>query len=66
MIKHASGLSPEELSLQDAAIEGRKAGALGNGASMNPYQAGIAEHAEWERHRVLGLGALLAYPRRAA
>lgn len=50
-IRHAAGMSPEELSLLDAAIAGQKAGVMGLGAGLNPYQAGTAEHREWEKKR---------------
>lgn len=55
----ASGISPEVLSLQDAFLAGQKSGHLGHGASMNPYQHGVPEHAEWERGRMGALGQLV-------
>jgi hypothetical protein len=64
----ASGLSPEQLSLQDAFSEGQRAGGFGHGASMNPYQDGCPEHREWERARMAVIGAALnkAFIRRSA
>lgn len=55
----ASGSSAELLSLQDAYIEGQRAGHLGLSASLNPYQAGCLEHDEWERARACVVGAWL-------
>ncbi len=52
MTRTAYGTSPEELSLQDARIAGVKAGHLGHGASMNPYQDYTPEHKEWESARM--------------
>lgn len=60
--RNASGISLDELSLQDAAIAGRKAGMLGHGAAMNPYQPGVAEYDEWEKFRSTTIGARLNGP----
>lgn len=49
-----------ELSLIDAGNDGRKAGMLGLGASMNPFDHGTPEHAEWDKHRLATIGARLA------
>lgn len=64
--KAYSGLSPEELSLQDAAIEGRRAGHLGLSAGLNPYQCGCPEHEAWENARTCVIGAWLSNLRRIA
>lgn len=58
--RHAAGMSPEELSLQDARLEGQRAGRDGRAAGLNPYQVGIPEHAEWERGRSAVEGMRLA------
>lgn len=55
----AAGISPEALSLQDAFIEGQRAGHLGLSAGLNPYQTGCLEHHEWERARSCVIGAFL-------
>jgi hypothetical protein len=64
--RNAAGVSPEVLSLQDAAIEGARAGHLGLSASLNPYQAGCEEHDVWERARSCVIGAYLNNLRRVA
>jgi hypothetical protein len=64
--RNASQTSPEILSLQDAHIEGQRAGHLGLSASLNPYQAGCPEHDEWERARSCVIGAYLNNLRRVA
>lgn len=56
----AYGTSPEELSMQDAAIAGAEAGRRGNGASLNPYQDHTPEHRKWEDCRLQALGESLA------
>lgn len=56
----ASGISPEVLSLMDAAAAGRKAGMYGHGASMNPYDHATPEYAEWDRQRLAVIGYRLA------
>lgn len=48
----AAGISPEILSLMDAAAAGRKAGMYGHGASLNPYDHATPEHAEWNKQRL--------------
>jgi len=53
----ASGLSPEQLSLQEAFSAGQRAAGFSHGASMNPYQDFTHEHAEWERGRIGASGA---------
>lgn len=53
----ASGLSPEQLSLQEAFAEGARAAGFGHRASMNRYQDTVPEHAQWERGRLSALGA---------
>lgn len=47
--RNASQTSPEILSLQDAFIEGQRAGHLGLSAGLNPWQDGYPEHNEWLR-----------------
>lgn len=49
--RNAAGISPEELSIQDAFMEGLRAGAMQLSPSLNPYQEGCAEHQSWERGR---------------
>lgn len=48
-----------EASLQDAYIEGQRAGHINLAAEMNPYQDGYPEHAAWERGRSCVIGAWL-------
>lgn len=60
----ASGSSPEQLSLQDAYIEGSRAGGLGLSPSLNPFQDSVAEHGEWERGRRNALAQRMAGARR--
>lgn len=64
----ASGMSPEQLSLQDAFMEGQRAGQLGLSSALNPWQHGSAQHAQWERARMGVIGAALnkAFIRRSA
>lgn len=64
--RRASGFSPEQLSLQNAFIEGARAGSMGLSPSLNPYQNRPAEHAEWERGRFGALGNELAKRVKAA
>lgn len=52
--------TPDELSLMQAAVEGQRAGVMGHGASMNPYQDDTPEHREWERVRLNTIGQRLA------
>lgn len=50
--RRASGYSPEELSLQDAYMEGQRAGSLGTAAGLNPYSdPGSSHYQAWERGR---------------
>lgn len=58
----ASGISTEQLSLQDARIEGAKAGRMGHGPYSNPYQDFTPEHAEWEKSRHAAIGQKLNNP----
>lgn len=60
MIRSASSMSPEELSLQDARIAGAEAGLRGTAAALNPYQDDQPEHREWESTRLQALGQALA------
>lgn len=53
-------LDAATLSLIDAGNAGRKAGMFGHGASLNPYDHGTPEHAEWDKHRLATIGARLA------
>lgn len=62
--RNAAGISPEELSLQEAYFEGARAGAVGRSPSLNPYQDFTPEYREWERGRMAALGQSLT--RRAA
>lgn len=61
----ASGISPEILSLMDAAAEGRRAGNLGVAPSLNPYQDYTPEAIEWEKARLSVIRYRL-YQKRAA
>ena len=58
--RQAARFSPEEMSLQDARIDGAKAGARGTAAALNPYQHTEPEHAEWERARMEALHRAVA------
>jgi hypothetical protein len=49
--RNAAGISPEELSLQDAFMEGQRAGAMQLSPSLNPFQDHTPEHEAWERGR---------------
>ena len=62
----ASGLSPEQLSLMDAGAEGQKAGFMGYGPEMNPYDPSTPERAIWEQRRHAAIGYRLNTRRRAA
>lgn len=64
--RQAAGTSPEVLSMQDALVEGQRAGQLGLSASLNPNQAGTPEYAEWERGRSCVIGARLNSTRKSA
>jgi len=55
----------DEMSLIDAGNEGRKAGMMGHGASMNPYtDPNSPEFQEWDRQRLATIGARLSQPQR--
>ena len=54
----------EAAALADAFSEGARAGLMGFGASLNPWQSNTREHAEWERGRMSTLAQFLG--RRAA
>lgn len=58
----ASGFSPEQWSLQDAFQEGQRAAGFGHGSSMNRFQDGTPEYAEWERGRLSALGMAVNRP----
>lgn len=64
--RNAAGTSPEVLSMQDAFCEGQRAGQVGISASLNPYQLGVPEYAEWERARSAVIGARLNSQRKIA
>jgi hypothetical protein len=64
--RNACQISPEILSLQEARIDGQRAGHLGLSASLNPYQDGCPEHDIWESSRSLVIGAYLANLKRVA
>lgn len=50
--RRASGCSPEELSLQDAFMEGQRAGSLGTASALNPFSDPDSPHHQaWERGR---------------
>lgn len=50
--RRASGFSPEELSLQDAYMEGQRAGSLQTAAGLNPFSDPASPHYQaWERGR---------------
>lgn len=52
MTRTASGISPEELSIQDAFMEGQRAGHIGTAAGLNPYNdPRLPEYQAWERGR---------------
>lgn len=58
----ASGFSPEQLKILDAANDGRKAGLWGYGASLNPHQPGTPEHEAWDKARMQTLSRRLNGP----
>lgn len=58
--ERATKPTPEELSLQDAYIEGVKDGNLSVRKSMNPWQSGLPEYDAWERGRTAAMGQMLA------
>lgn len=50
--RRASGCSPEELAIQDAYMEGQRAGSLQTAAGLNPYTDPASPHYQaWERGR---------------
>lgn len=50
--RNAAGISIEELSLQDAFMEGQRAGGIGTAAGCNPFvDATLPQYQEWERGR---------------
>lgn len=58
--RQAAQFSPEQMSLQDAFIEGQRAGTHGTASALNPYDHGFPEHAEWERGRMGALSRKVA------
>lgn len=52
-------MTPEELSVLDAAAQGQKAGEYGHGASMNPYQSETPENTVWENNRAMTISVRL-------
>ena len=48
----ASGFSPEQVAIMDAANDGRRAGAYGFSPSVNPYPSNDPRHDAWERARM--------------
>jgi hypothetical protein len=59
-LRRASGLSTEELFLEQVMNEGMTAGLKGCEASENPYQSDVRAHAEWERCRRMAAASKLA------
>lgn len=50
--RNAAGISPEELSLQDAFMEGQRSGQIGTAAGCNPFvDPMLPQYQEWERGR---------------
>lgn len=49
----------EQAALQDAFLQGQRAGNLGLSSSLNPFDSKSPEHAEWERARSTVIGARL-------
>lgn len=60
--RRASGYSPEQLSLDEAFVEGARAGNMELAPSLNPYQDFCPEHEAWLR----GWHSTAATGRRAA
>ena len=59
--RRASGFSPELLSLQDALMEGMRAGNIGAAAGLNPYSDPLSpEYKEWERGRFAAMSVRAA------
>ena len=48
----ASGFSPEQVAIMDAANDGRRAGAYGFSPSLNHYPSTDPRHSAWERARM--------------
>lgn len=64
--RNAAGVSAEELALQDAFMEGQRAGARGHSAGLNPFSdPRSSEFQEWERGRNAAEGMRLARTRSA-
>lgn len=49
----------EAAALQDAFMDGQRAGQLGLSAGLNPWQRGTGQSSEWERGRSAVIGARL-------
>lgn len=50
--RRAAGFSPEQLSIQDAYMEGQRAGSLQTAAGLNPFSDPASPHYQaWERGR---------------
>lgn len=60
MTRTAYGISPEELSMQDAAIEGARAGHKGHGRDMCPYDHESPEYKAWDDARLQAIATSLA------
>lgn len=58
--RNAAGMSPEELSMQDAAIEGSRAGQKGRGREMCPYDHQRPEYKAWDDARLQVIATSLA------
>ena len=48
----ASGFSPEQVKIVDAANDGRRAGAWGFSPSLNPFPTTDPRHDAWEKARM--------------
>lgn len=65
--RNAAGISPEVLSLQDAHLEGLRAGSQGTAAGCNPWaDPALPEYQAWERGRSAAELARLNKLRRVA
>ena len=53
-------MNADQASLQDAFMEGQRAGTRGTAAGLNPNQVGTPEYAEWERGRMAALAMKLS------
>jgi hypothetical protein len=59
--RNAAGITPDELSVQDAYMEGQRAGASNIAAGLNPYKdTQSPEYQAWERGRAATVGMRLA------